>query len=176
MVLVGFMGSGKSTLARRLGRRLGLPAIDLDAEVEAWAAASIPTLFSDFGEPVFRSLEAAVVQSVTHGPAAVVATGGGVLGRPASRSALRASGFVVYLSAPIDVLADRVAEGKGRPMVIPGEDRLAKMRQLLAERDAVYRAAADLEVDTSAGTVAGAAALVAERYRRACVEWERGHG
>ena len=34
IVLVGLMGAGKSTVGRRLARRLGLPFVDSDAEIE----------------------------------------------------------------------------------------------------------------------------------------------
>jgi len=34
VVLVGLMGVGKSTVGRRLAKRLGLPFVDSDAEIE----------------------------------------------------------------------------------------------------------------------------------------------
>ena len=34
IVLVGLMGAGKSTVGRRLARRLGLPFVDSDEEIE----------------------------------------------------------------------------------------------------------------------------------------------
>ena len=40
MVLVGLMGAGKSTVGRRLARRLGLPFVDSDSEIEDAAGAS----------------------------------------------------------------------------------------------------------------------------------------
>ena len=41
MVLVGMMGAGKSSVGRRLARRLGLPFIDADAEIEKAAGMTI---------------------------------------------------------------------------------------------------------------------------------------
>ena len=57
VVLVGLMGVGKSAVGRRLARRLDLPFIDADAEIEAAAGNSIEELFRQHGEAEFRAGE-----------------------------------------------------------------------------------------------------------------------
>ena len=51
VAIVGFMGAGKSRAARALG------GVDTDALVEVAAGKTIPKIFSDEGEAVFRALE-----------------------------------------------------------------------------------------------------------------------
>src|SRR5918998_3649228 len=51
IVLVGLMGVGKSTVGRRLARRLGLPFVDSDEEIERAADHEIKEIFDRFGDP-----------------------------------------------------------------------------------------------------------------------------
>ena len=55
--LIGFMGSGKSTLGAQLARRVGYQFIDMDHMIEETAEMSIPEIFNDHGEEVFRKWE-----------------------------------------------------------------------------------------------------------------------
>ncbi|HEY2738306.1 MAG TPA: shikimate kinase, partial [Thermoanaerobaculia bacterium] len=75
--LTGFMGSGKSTVGRLLAERLGMPFIDLDAEIEQRAGITVREIFERHGEPVFRRLEQEALRATEEMPDAVVATGGG---------------------------------------------------------------------------------------------------
>ncbi|MGI9360612.1 MAG: shikimate kinase, partial [Parasphingorhabdus sp.] len=54
LVLVGLMGVGKTTVGRRLARRLDLPFVDADEEIEKAAGLSISEIFDRFGEDYFR--------------------------------------------------------------------------------------------------------------------------
>ena len=60
----------------------------------------------------------------------------------------RSSAKVVWLRADPAVLAERATRGQHRPLL--DGDPLAAMQRLLPEREPLYRAAADLVVDTDA--------------------------
>jgi len=60
---------------------------------------------------------------------------------------MRASGLVVCLETPPEVLQDRVGTGEGRPLL--GEAGGYGLRSLAAERAAAYAAAAHRRVATS---------------------------
>ena len=49
LTLGGFMGTGKSTVGRRLARRLKLPFVDADSEIETAAAMTVSEIFERFG-------------------------------------------------------------------------------------------------------------------------------
>ena len=50
VVLVGLMGVGKTSIGRRLAKRLGVPFVDADEEIEKAAGCRIPDIFECFGE------------------------------------------------------------------------------------------------------------------------------
>lgn len=141
--LVGMPGAGKSVVGRELAGRLGVPFIDLDAEIERAAGASVPEIFARDGEPAFRAREVeALVEASMHDPA-VVACGGGVVLEPANRITLRNTGVAVFLDVPLDRLRDRVHPAVDRPLVREAGD----LERLLEAREPLYREFAAHVVD-----------------------------
>jgi len=158
--LVGMPGAGKSVVGRELAGRLGVPFVDLDAEIERVSGRTIPRIFADDGEQSFRALEAeALVNAGTDDPS-VVACGGGVVLEPANRITLRATGTVVFLEVPLEILRERVHPADDRPLI---RDEGA-LERLLAEREPLYREFAAHVVDGT-GTPAEVAGAIEEELR-----------
>ncbi len=156
--LVGMPGAGKSTVGRELAGRLGVPFLDLDAEIEREAGAAVADIFRDEGEASFRALEAAaLVKASMHDPA-VIACGGGVVLEPANRITLRNTGVAVYLDVPLDELRRRVQPASDRPLIRQEGD----LERLLASRGPLYREFAGHVVDGSGDPGVVAAAIVEE--------------
>ena len=59
---------------------------------------------------------------------------------------------MVYLNARPEDLYERVRQDRHRPL-LANADPLARLRELHAERDPLYRAVADLVIDTGAQSV-----------------------
>jgi shikimate kinase len=137
IVLVGLMGAGKSTVGRRLAKRLGLPFLDSDEEIERAADHSIGEIFDRFGEASFRDGERRVIQRLVGGPPKVLATGGGAFLDRATRSLILERCVVVWLDADAEVLAERVTRRETRPL-LRGRDPLPVLRELAALRNPVY--------------------------------------
>jgi shikimate kinase len=147
VVLVGMMGVGKSSIGRRLGARMGVPFVDADAEIEKAAGMSIADIFDRHGEVYFRSGEARVIARLLDGGPQVLATGGGAVMNADTRTAIKAKGVSIWLSAELDLLMRRINKRKNdRPMLLTA-DPAATLRQLLAEREPVY-AQADITVQS----------------------------
>jgi shikimate kinase len=151
IVLTGFMATGKTVVGRRLARVLGRPFVDTDGLVEAAAGRTVRDIFAHDGEARFRALERAAVEEACGVPDAVIATGGGALLDAENRRRLAAAGPIVCLTAsPEDILA-RCGSGVSRPLLADArsrDERLARIRDLLAERAPAY-AVASHRVDTT---------------------------
>ena len=136
--LIGLSGCGKSTVGRLLAERLALPFVDTDTEIEAACGRSVAEIFDIEGEPTFRALEHETIVRVAQEGPAVVATGGGAPMDPRSQRAMRDAGILVWLDAPTDVLADRLAAqgDHGRPLL--ADDAEGTLQRLRAARVGVY--------------------------------------
>lgn len=152
VVLVGLPGSGKSTVGRQLARRLGLLFLDSDQVIEQRLGCSIRLFFEREGEAAFRDVEHAVLGELCTRPRCVLATGGGIVLRDANRVLLQAGGNVVYLRSSPEELARRLRHDVQRPL-LQVQDPLAKLRELHAVRDPLYREVADFVVDNARRSV-----------------------
>ena len=152
LVLVGLPGSGKSTVGRQLARRLGLPFSDSDHVIEQRIGCSIRSYFEREGEASFRDLEQQVLQDLAAGPACVLATGGGSVLREANRATLKSAGAVVYLRSTPEELWRRLRHDTQRPL-LQVTDPQARLRQLFADRDPLYRETADFIIETGRPSV-----------------------
>lgn len=147
LVLAGFMGTGKSAVGRLVAARLGREFVDIDQLIETRAGRTIPRIFEEEGEAVFRALEAEACQELSVGQSWVVATGGWALGLPANRAAVEAGGVVICLGADVPTLVGRLGGADGRPMLQDAEWEM-RLERLLAQRRPTYRSF-PLQVDTS---------------------------
>jgi shikimate kinase / 3-dehydroquinate synthase len=149
VVIVGFMGAGKSTAARSvaeaLDQRTG-PAqvIDVDDELERREGRSIQEIFAADGERAFRATEERLILELLDGArdrgTRVLALGGGALGSPAVREALRRH-LVVWIDVDVGTAWAR-CQGSARPLAAD-PDRFAALH---TAREPVYAAAADVIV------------------------------
>lgn len=135
LVLIGMPGSGKSTLGRLAAARLGWEFCDTDAYIEQRAGRSIPEIFRLEGEAAFRRLETEAVREFSRRRRVVIATGGGTVTRPENMALLTATGRLIYLDRPLELIA--AANLTGRPLL--GGDNstlyhLYELRKPLYER------------------------------------------
>jgi shikimate kinase len=133
--LVGFMGSGKTAVGRRLAERLGVPFVDLDAEIERTSGVTVRALFEASGEAAFRERESLFLEGTESLPRAVVATGGGCYVREENRRTIARLGTPVFLDAPLPILLSRLHGKTDRPLFTGPEQAAA----LFAEREPFYR-------------------------------------
>ena len=140
VVLVGLMGVGKSTVGRRLARRLGVPFVDSDAEIEGAAGYTAAEIFERFGEKDFRDGERRLVARLVEDQVRVIATGGGAFVDPRTRQLLNERAITVWLDAPVDVLAERTSRRNTRVQLRNGDPK-ATLERLSQERRTSYEEA-----------------------------------
>lgn len=148
IILIGFMGCGKTTVGMALAARLGWAFIDTDRQIEEEQGRTISSIFEEYGESEFRSLEKQCVASLSRKTRQVIATGGGVVKDPENVRQLKRGGHIVYLELSPESLYDRVKEDDTRPLLKPytGEAKLDRIRELLAERRSMYETASSYQV------------------------------
>lgn len=145
--LVGLMGAGKTSVGKILARRLGKTFYDCDQEIERATGVGVPVIFEIEGEAGFRAREAKMLAELVRHEDIVLATGGGAVLAEPNRRLLAERGTVVYLRAAPQQLWLRTRRDKNRPLLRTA-DPLARLEQLYAERDPLYREIADIIVDT----------------------------
>jgi shikimate kinase len=150
--LVGYRGSGKTTVGRILADRLQWSFLDADAVIEERAGKTIRDVFATEGEGAFRDKESELLAELCARTESVIATGGGIVLRDDNRAMLRKHGFVAWLSADPQTLWARIqadpATAERRPNLAGGG--IAEVANLLATREPLYQAVADVEVPVAA--------------------------
>jgi shikimate kinase len=140
VVLVGLMGVGKSTVGRRLARRLGLPFVDSDAEIEDAAGLSAAEVYERYGESDFRDGERRLVARLIEGNVRVIATGGGAYVDSRTRELLNERAITVWLDAPVEILTERTSRRDTRAQLRNGDPK-ATLEKLANERRRSYEEA-----------------------------------
>ena len=139
IALVGMAGCGKSTLGRALAKETGKKFVDADAEVEDLAGKTIPEIFAQEGEEMFRRMETTVLAELGMESGLVIATGGGCVTREENYPLLHQNSRIIWL--------DRC------PARLPTEGRPLSQKthpsQLYEMRKPLYKAFADATVDNN---------------------------
>jgi shikimate kinase len=147
IALIGMPGSGKSAIGKATAKRLALSYADCDHAIERRVGCSIAEFFAASGEQAFRDLESEMLATLVDAPRSVVATGGGVVLRPANRALLRGRTCCVYLRASAELLWKRLRNDRRRPL-LQVADPQARLRQMHAERAPLYEDTAHVVIDT----------------------------
>jgi shikimate kinase len=159
ITLVGLPGGGKSTIGRQLARRLGVDFVDSDGVIEARLGETIRSFFEREGEESFRDVEEAVIGALVESHCGVVATGGGAVLRPRNRDLLRHSSTVIYLRSTPEELFRRLRRDTQRPL-LQVKDPLARLHELYAQRDPLYRAIAHFVIETGRPSIAAVVNMI----------------
>jgi shikimate kinase len=165
--LVGLMGAGKTTVGRQLARRLGRPFFDSDHEIVERTGVPIPTIFEIEGEEGFRRREVQTIHELAESANIVMATGGGVVLNPENRRRLHDTGWVVYLNVPPVLLFERTRHDRNRPLLHVA-DPLAKLEELHAIRDPLYRETAHIVVEGGHLVASGIVQHLLREFNRQC--------
>ena len=150
IVLIGMPGCGKSTVGKALAEKLGRRFVDADAEIVKLAGKSIPEIFADDGEDVFRNYETQVLSELGKQSCLVIATGGGCVTKARNYRLLHQNSRIFWLKRDLDLLPT-----DGRPLSQSGT-----LTAMYEARRPMYEAFADTAVNNNAGLENTLAAII----------------
>lgn len=170
LYLIGYRGSGKTTVAAELSSLLSLPWMDADQKLVETAGKTIAQIFAEIGEPGFRDLESQTLKSLASKGEQIVALGGGVILRPENREILKQTGKTVWLTAPPEVLAERIqqdAATKANRPSLTSQGVLGEIQTVLQQRLPLYKEAADWSIAVDQYSPPEVARQIAEWWKSA---------
>jgi shikimate kinase len=160
--LIGMSGTGKTIAGRHAADILDVPFVDTDDLVVERSGRTIPELWREGGEQLFRAHEAAVITSL-EGVHGVVAGGGGAVLDPISREVIERSDRVVWLEADPETIVARV-ETEGRPLFAGGVGLTQLVIDLLRQRSRLYAGVATHRIDTTTADLEEVASEIARLW------------
>ncbi|MBI4831147.1 MAG: AAA family ATPase, partial [Candidatus Lindowbacteria bacterium] len=78
IVLIGYRGTGKTTIAQKLGNRLSMRVVNMDAEIIKRAGMTVPEIVDRHGWSYFRDIESGVAADLEDEDNIVIDAGGGI--------------------------------------------------------------------------------------------------
>jgi len=139
IVLIGMPGCGKSTIGTLLARRTGRSFSDADETIISLAGKSIPQIFAEDGEGVFRDWETQALADLGKQSGLVIATGGGCVTKERNYDLLHQNSIILWLKRDLNQLPT-----EGRPLSQAG-----KLAQMYDMRKPLYAAFSDITIDNS---------------------------
>ena len=148
ILLVGLMGSGKTSVGKRLAKKLNLPFVDGDQEIEKAAGLSLVDVLKCFGEEEYRESKKRVMKRLLQGSPCVLASGGGSFVADQTRALAKLHAITIWLKADIDVLYNRTAGRKHRPFLEGDDSHLKNKLEKYISEEYPYYSEADIVVET----------------------------
>ena len=96
----------------------------------------------------FRKIERELYKRFSTPKKKIIATGGGVIKNPANIANLKKGGVIVYLKSSPEKIAQNLKFDNTRP-ILQVDDKEAKIRELLAQREPFYNKYAEITIDVS---------------------------
>ena len=163
VVLTGFRATGKTAVGRILAELLNYRFIDTDEVITGRLGCSIAESVKRDGWQPFRDLEQEVLKKLAGEKNAVIATGGGAVLHRETSQKLYDQAFIIWLRADVKTILSRLGADEKTALQRPslsGQDQETEIVALLAEREPMYRAGADMALDTENSTPKTLAATV----------------
>lgn len=149
--MIGFRATGKTTVGKLLAKRLGYPFVDLDEYIERKLGKSIREVVEEGGWQAFRAEERKAMREFAERGDLVLSLGGGAVMHEAEMEALKKEALVVWLSAPVESIIERLSRDPKTATQRPSltEKSLEEeVRELLSRREPLYARFADLRISS----------------------------
>jgi len=152
IALIGFMATGKTAVGKTLANHLGNPYrfIETDQIIIEDAGKSIPEIFAEDGEIVFREYEISACKKASNYNNVIISCGGGIVLNKINIDYLKQNSHIVLLEATIEEIYKRIMNnGKETRPVVDKEDPKAEIERVLTFRKPFYQAASEVIIETT---------------------------
>ena len=154
--LIGGRAVGKSSIGKKLAQRLGYKFFDTDTLITDKHCCSVAEIVSCEGWQAFREYEKQVLSRLIPMTSCVVATGGGAILHREQWRELKKTAVIIWLMADPAILCARIAgdqlSAAQRPS-LTGKNIFQELKDVLTERNPLYRKTADCIIDTGKMTI-----------------------
>ncbi|MCP4024618.1 MAG: shikimate kinase [Desulfobacteraceae bacterium] len=164
--LIGYRCTGKSTTGKILSDLLGCPFLDTDVQIETRAGQSISQIVQNHGWKTFRTQEKAVLLELKQRDNLVVATGGGIILDPESRTFLKENGYCIWLWATPDTVMQRIQMDeklKANRPALTVQDLEKETRSMMDLREPYYTQLSQLKIDTGVNSPQATSKIIQRR-------------
>ena len=147
--LVGFMATGKTTVGRTLAKKLSMPFLDSDKEIENKLNMSITNIFEKYGESEFRNIEEKIILNYierNNSYSFIMSLGGGAFINKNIRKIIKAYGVSVWLNTNIEIINLRIKNSKHTRPLLKKFNTTEKLDSLMIKRSEYY-SKADIKID-----------------------------
>jgi shikimate kinase len=148
ILLVGLIGSGKTSVGKRLAKKLSLPFIDGDQEIEKASGLSVIDVFKYFGLEEYRAGEERIMKRLLTGDPCIIASGGGSFVSEKTRKLAKNNALTIWLKADLDVLYSRTVGRKRRPFLQCTDSKIKSKLQTYIDEEYPYYNEANIIVET----------------------------
>ena len=151
IALIGFMATGKTSVGKALAEKLGknYRFVETDQIIIEDAGKSIPEIFKEDGELIFREYEIAACKKASKYINAIISCGGGVVLNKINIDYLKRNCHIVLLEATAEEIYERtMKDGKEARPIIDKEDPKTEIEKVLTFRKPFYEAAAEIIIET----------------------------
>jgi len=143
ITFIGMPGCGKSTLGVLLAKALNLRFVDTDLLIQQKYRKYLWQLIEEHGIEAFKRMEASVLLSLDC-ECTCIATGGSAVYSDEAMRHLKRISKIVFIDLPCEEIQRRVADIKGRGVVI---EKGKTLSVLYGERRPLYLRYADITID-----------------------------
>ena len=139
IVLIGMPGCGKSTIGKLLAASTGKSFADSDMLIEELAGKSIPQIFTEDGEDVFRHWETTALEMLGKQSGLIISSGGGCVTQERNYPLLHQNGTILWLKRDLALLPT-----EGRPL-----SQRNKLQDMYLLRKLLYESFSDIVISNN---------------------------
>ncbi|MCL2039229.1 MAG: hypothetical protein FWG85_02235 [Bacteroidetes bacterium] len=148
IILTGFSGAGKTFIGKQIAEHFSRRFYDLDKMIEEYFNDSVPNIFRNKGEKVFRKIETKLLSTLKE-KRCVISLGAGAIANKNNLKHIKKE-FVVYLYADLDTSLSRIKIAE-RPILI--DKTRNEIIELYEQRKFIYFDNSDIIVDSAENSI-----------------------